>query len=87
MESLVFATFVGFTVGLCLVLFGKSQLRSEQAVSIISATLGGLFLAFIGGVFHAPLPIPALAIVGAVAALLFVLLFKKPHKSQRNFYL
>lgn len=87
MEYLVLSALTGFTVGFASVMFSRTRSVKPRIMNIIAALTGSLILGFSAHFLALSVPIPAVALIGALAAIMILVIFRKPPSEHRSYYL
>jgi len=87
MQVVILSVFFGLTVGLISTMFSRTQTVSARLVNISAAVLGSFLLTIVSLLLGLNVPVPAVAIVGALVAIMVLVVFRKPRSENRSYYL
>lgn len=87
MEYLVLSALTGLTVGFASAMFSRTRHIKPRIMNVIAALAGSLLLGVVAHFLGLAVPIPAVALVGALAAIMILVIFRKPDNEHRSYYL
>ncbi len=87
MEYLILSALTGLSVGFASVMFSRTRSIKPRAMNVLAALCGSLLLGFIGHILKLSVPIPAVALVGALTGIMLLVIFRKPDSEHRSYYL
>ena len=87
MQVVILSAFIGLVIGLASTMFSRTQTKSARIANVASSTAGSVILTILSLVFGISAPIPAVAVVGALAAIMILVIFRKPSSENRSYYL
>lgn len=87
MEYLVLSALTGLTVGFASAMFSRTRSIKPRIINVIAALAGSLLLGIAAHTLGLSVPIPAVALIGALAAIMILVIFRKPPSEQRSYYL
>ncbi|MCB1756183.1 MAG: hypothetical protein KDJ38_11705 [Gammaproteobacteria bacterium] len=68
-------------------MFSRSRHIKARLANIGATTVGSFLLALVATLFQINAPIPAVSVVGALIALMALIIFRKPDSEHRSYYL
>lgn len=87
MENLILSALIGFTIGTASSMFSRSRHMKARLANIGVTTLGSISLGLVVTLFSVNAPIPAVSVIGALVALMVLIVFRKPDNEHRSYYL
>ena len=87
MEYLVLSALTGLTVGFASVMFSRTRSIQPRIINIVAAVAGSLLFGIAAHYLRLAVPVPAVALVGALAAIMLLVIFRKPDNEHRSYYL
>ena len=87
MQVVILSAFIGLVIGLASTMFSRTQTTSARLANVASSTFGSIILTILSLIFGISAPIPAVAVVGALAAIMVLVIFRKPSSENRSYYL
>ncbi len=87
MENFILSALIGMAIGFTSSMFSRTKVLKARLANILVATLGSLALSALAYLFKLVVPVPAAAVVGALLALMLLVIFRKPANEQRSYYL
>lgn len=87
MQVVILSAFIGLVIGFASTMFSRTQTTRARAANILASTLGSILLTILSLVFSISAPVPAIAVVGSLAAIMILVIFRKPDSENRSYYL
>ncbi len=87
MQVVILSALIGLAIGVASTMFSRTQTTRARIGNISACVTGSIILTILSLVFSISAPLPAIAVVGSLAALMILLVFRKPSSENRSYYL
>ena len=87
MDYIILSLLTGLIVGFSSNMFYRTRSIFRRVINVLLAVVGSLLLGVLAHLLNTAIPIPAVAAAGALAAIVLLMMFRKPEKESRGYYL